>query len=168
MFMEFLCTQSIAQATHASNAKSEHFPDAEIFFGKESSIENIHERLKFFGIALSLIITLNLDCMPTLEARIAYIFSCISSTAQGYIAPKIQAKLYQDWTDVPQDLKSAFSDPNPEFLAQRKLIGLHQANKTFARFYTEFNKYAGRSEFNDKALKCLFDVKLTNRLFLFL
>ena len=33
-------------------------------------------------------------------------------------------------------------------------MGLHQAKRTFAEFYTEFNKYAGCSEFNDKALKC--------------
>ena len=38
--------------------------------------------------------TLNLDRIPTPEARIEYIFSCISDTAQGYIAPKIQAKYH--------------------------------------------------------------------------
>ena len=63
-------------------------------------------------------------------------------------------RLYQDWTDVFQDLKNAFSDPDPEFFAQRKLIGLCQANRTFAEYYTEFSKYAEHSEFNDKALKC--------------
>ena len=40
--------------------------------------------------------TLNLDRMPTPETRIAYTFSRTSKTAQGYIAFKIQAKLYQD------------------------------------------------------------------------
>ena len=40
--------------------------------------------------------TLNLDRMPTPEARIAYTLSRTSSTAQGYIALKIQARLYQD------------------------------------------------------------------------
>ena len=98
--------------------------------------------------------TLNLDCMPTPEACIAYTFSRTSGTAQEYIAPKIQARLYQDWTDVLQDLKNAFSDSDPKFFAQRKLMGLHQANRTFAKFYTEFSKYAGCSKFNDKALKC--------------
>ena len=154
MFMEFLRTHTIAQATHRPHAKSERSLDTEIFSGKGSSIEYIHEHLESFGIALDLKITLNLDRMPTPEARIAYTFSCTSGTAQGYIAPKIQARLYQDWTDLLQDLKNAFSDPNPEFFAQRKLIGLCQANRTFAEFYTEFSKYARRSEFNDKALKC--------------
>ena len=37
---------------------------------------------------------LNLNRMPAPEARIAYTFSRISETAQGYIALKIQAKLY--------------------------------------------------------------------------
>ena len=154
MFMEFLRTQTTVQATHASHAKSERSPDPEIFFGKEFFIEYIHEHLESFGIALDRKMTLNLDRMPMPEARIAYTFSRTSGTAQGYIAPKIQARLYQDWTDVFQDLKNKFSDPDSEFFAQRKLIGTHQANKTFAGFYTEFSKYAGRSEFNDTALKC--------------
>ena len=38
--------------------------------------------------------TLNLDRMPTPEARIAYISSRTSETAQRYIVPKIKAKYY--------------------------------------------------------------------------
>ena len=97
--MEFLRTQTTTQATkasHASHAKSERFPDPEIFFGERSFIEYIHEHLESFGIALNLKMTLNLDHMPTPEASIAYTLSRTSSTAQGYIAPKIQARLYQD------------------------------------------------------------------------
>ena len=96
MFMEFLRTQTTAQATHASHAKSERFSDPEIFSREGSSIEYIHEHLESFGITLDLKMTLNLDCMPMPEARIAYTFSRTPSTAQGYIAPKIQARLYQD------------------------------------------------------------------------
>ena len=81
MFMEFLCTQTTAQATRASHAKYECSPDPEIFSGEGSSIEYIDERLEFFGIALDLKMTLNLDRMPAPEARIAYIFSCTSGTA---------------------------------------------------------------------------------------
>ena len=44
--------------------------------------------------------TLNLDRMPTPEARIVYTFSRTSGTVQDYIAPKIQARFYLDWTDV--------------------------------------------------------------------
>ena len=40
--------------------------------------------------------TLNLDRIPTPEAQIAYTFSHTSKTAQSYIAPKIQAKYYQN------------------------------------------------------------------------
>ena len=84
------------------------------FLEEGPSTEVIHERLEFFGIALDLKMTLNLD---RTKARIVYTFSRTSGTTQGYIAPKIQAKLYQDWTDVFQDLKNAFSDPDPEFHA---------------------------------------------------
>ena len=124
MFIEFLRTQSIALATHVSDAKSEHSPDPEVFLGEESSTEYIHERLECFETALGLKMTLNFNHMPTPEARIAYTFSQISGPAHRYIATKIKARLYQDWTDVLQDLKNAFSDPDPEFFAQRKLIRL--------------------------------------------
>ena len=100
MFMKFLCTQTTAQATHASHTKFERSLNPEIFSEEGSSIEYIYKRLETFGIALNLKMTLNLDRMPTPEARIAYTFSRTSGTAQGYIAPKILARLYQDWTNV--------------------------------------------------------------------
>ena len=152
--MQFLQTQASAQATRPSITKSKRTPDPEVFSGEGPSTEVIHERLESFGIALDLKMTLNLDHMPTPEARIAYTFSRTSKTAQGYITPKIQAKLYQDWTDVLQDFKNVFSDPDLEFHAQCKFIRLCQANKTFVEFIKEFNKYAGCLNFNDKALKC--------------
>ena len=98
--MQFLQTQASAQATRPSITKSERIPDPEDFSREGPSIEVIHERLESFGIALDLNMTLNLDRMTTPEARITYTFSRTSGTAQGYIAPKIKAKLYQDWTDV--------------------------------------------------------------------
>ena len=64
MFMEFLHTQTTAQATHTSHAKFECSSDPEIFSGEESSIEYINEHLEFFGIALDLKMTLNLNRMP--------------------------------------------------------------------------------------------------------
>ena len=87
--MQFLQTQASAQATRPSITKSECTPDSEVFSGEGPSTEVIHEHLKSFGIALDLKMTLNLDCMPTPEGRIAYTFSRTSETAQGYIAPKI-------------------------------------------------------------------------------
>ena len=94
--MDFLRTQTTAQATHASHAKCERSPDTEIYSSQGSSIEYMHEVLESFGIALDLKMRLNLDCMPTPETHVAYTFSHTSGTAQGYIAPKIQARLYQD------------------------------------------------------------------------
>ena len=93
MFMEFLRTQTTAQAPHI---KSKCTPDPEVYPEERSSTEQVHECLESFGIALDLKMTLNLDCMPTSEARIAYTFSRTSGTAQEYIALKIQARLYQD------------------------------------------------------------------------
>ena len=164
MFMQFFQTQASAQATRPSITKSKRTPDPEVFSGEGPSTEIIHEHLEFFGIARDLKMTLNLERMPTPEPRMAYIFSRTSGTAQGYIALKIQAKLYQDWTDVLQDLKNAFLDPDPEFHAQCKLIRLRQANRTFAEIFTEFSKYAGCSNFNDKALKYYLHCTLSKEL----
>ena len=94
MFMQFLQTQASAQALRPSITKSECTPDPEVFSGKGLFTGIIYEHLESFGIALNLKMTLNLDRMPTSEACIAYTFSRTSGTAQGYIAPKIQAKLY--------------------------------------------------------------------------
>ena len=94
--MQFLQTQASAQAIRPSITKSERTPDPKVFSEERPSTEVIHECLEFFGIALDLKMTLNLDHMPTPEAHIAYTFSRTPGTAQGYIAPKIQAKLYQD------------------------------------------------------------------------
>ena len=96
MFIQFLQTQASIQDFQAPNIKSKHILDLEVFTGDESSIEQIHECLKIFGISLNLKMTLNLDCMPTPEACTAYTFSRTSGTVQGYIAPKIQAKYYQN------------------------------------------------------------------------
>ena len=61
---------------------------------------------------------------------------------------------YIDWHNIIQDLWNTFSDPDPEFLAQRKLITLRQANCSFAKFFTELNQYALHTDFNNKTLKC--------------
>ena len=96
MFMLFLKTQATILASQTPSIKSECTPDPEVFTGEESSIEQIHERLKTFRISFNLKMTLNLNCMPTPEACIAYTFLCTFRTAQGYIALKTQAKYYQD------------------------------------------------------------------------
>ena len=60
---------------------------------------------------------LNLDWMLMPDTRIAYILSLTSNIAQKYIVPKIQARFYQNWTKVFQDLKTAFSNLDTEFFA---------------------------------------------------
>ena len=105
-------------------------------------------------MSLSLKITLNTDQYTTETSQIAYVFSRMTGTAQSYISAKITTGQYIDWHNIVQDLRNTFSDPDPEFLAQRKLITLRQANCSFAKFFTEFNQYAPRTGFNNKTLKC--------------
>ena len=117
-------------------------------------MEIMHEKLESFITSLSLKMTLNTDQYPTEISWITYVFSCTTGTAQSYISAKITAGQYIDWHNIVQDLQNAFSNPDPEFLAQRKLITLRQANYSFAKFFTEFNQYTPRTGFNNKALKC--------------
>ena len=117
-------------------------------------MEITYEKLESFIMSLSLKMMLNTDWYPTETSQIAYIFSRTTGTAQSYISAKIMAGQYIDWHNIVQDLQNAFSDPDPEFLAQRKLITLCQANCSFAEFFTEFNRYTPHTDFNNKALKC--------------
>ena len=150
MFAEFMQIQ----ATNTTpKSKSEHTADPEIFSGNGGNTEITHEKLESFITSLSLKMTLNTDWYPTETSWIAYIFSHTTGTAQSYILAKIMAGQYIDWHDIVQDLRNTFSDPDPEFLAQRKLITLRQANCSFAKFFIEFNQYAPRTGFNNKALK---------------
>ena len=151
MFAEFMRIQ----ATNTTpKSKSERTADLEIFSGDGGNTEITHEKLESFITSLSLKITLNTDWYPTETSWIAYIFSHTTGTAQSYISAKIMAGQYIDWHNIIQDLQNTFSDPDPEFLAQRKLITLHQANYSFAEFFTEFNQYTPCTGFNNKALKC--------------
>ena len=105
-------------------------------------------------MSLSLKMTLNTDWYPTETLWIVYVFSHTTGTVQSYISAKITAGQYIDWHNIVQDLRNTFSDPDPEFLAQRKLITFCQANCSFAKFFTEFNQYTPHTDFNNKALKC--------------
>ena len=164
MFMQFLQTQASVPAPQAPSIESECTLDPEVFTGENFSIKQIYKYFKIFGISFNPRITLNQDCMPTPEARSTYIFTRTFGTAQGYIASKIQAKYYQDQTDVLQDLKNAFSDLNPEFYVNCKLIKLNRANRFFVEFYTKFSKYVACSDFNDKALKYHLKYALSEKL----
>ena len=151
MFAEFIQIQAI---NTTPKSKSEHTADPEIFSGDGGNTEIMYEKLESFITSLSLKMTLNADWYPTETSQIAYVFSRTTGTTQSYISAKITAGQYIDWHNIVQDLQNTFSDPDPEFLAQRKLITLRQANCSFAEFFTEFNQYAPRTGFNNKALKC--------------
>ena len=124
------------QATNTTlKSKSERTANLEIFSGNGGNTEIMYEKLESFITSLSLKMTLNADWYPTEMSRIAYIFSRTTGTAQSYISAKITAGQYVDWHNIVQDLRNAFSNPDPEFLAQRKLIALRQANHSFAKFF---------------------------------
>ena len=81
MFMQFLQTQASVPAPQALSIKSECTPDSKAFTRKGFFIEQIHEHFEIFRISFNFKMTLNLDCMPTSEVRIAYTFSRTSGTA---------------------------------------------------------------------------------------
>ena len=128
----------------------------------------MYEKLKSFIMSLSLKMTFNTDWYPTETSQIAYIFSRTTGTVQSYISAKITAGQYIDWHNIIQDLQNTFSNPDPEFLAQRQLITLRQANYSFAKFFTEFNQYTPCTGFKNKVLKyylqCAVSEKLAKQL----
>ena len=63
-----------------------------------------------------------------------------------------------------QDLCNTFADPDPEFHAQEKLLNICQTNWPFAAFFTNFNWYAPHSGLNDKGLKLLLHVAISEEL----
>ena len=151
MFAEFMQIQ----ATNTTpKSKSEHTADSEIFSSDGRNTEIMYEKLESFITSLSLKMMLNTDWYPTETSWIVYVFSRTTGTAQSYISAKITAGQYIDWYNIVQDLQNTFSDPDPEFLAQRKLITMCQTKCSFAKFFTEFNQYAPHTDFNNKTLKC--------------
>ena len=161
MFEQFLSHQA---ANTTSKAKSKHTANPEIFSGNGRNIELTHEKLEGFITALNFKMALNADCYPTEVSQIAYVFSHISDTAQAYISAKISADQYSNWNQVVQDLRNTFADPDPEFHTQKKLLNIRQINWLFAAFFTNFNQYAPRSDLNDKGLKLLLHITISEEL----
>ena len=161
MFEQFLLYQA---ANTTSKAKSKHTANPEIFSGDGRNTELMHEKLEGFITALNLKMALNADCYPTEVSQIAYVFSHTSGTTQTYISAKISADQYSNWNQVVQDLRNTFADPDPEFHAQKKLLNIHQMNWPFAAFFTNFNWYTPHSGLNDKGLKLLLCVAISEEL----
>ena len=158
MFEQFLSYQA---ANTTSKAKSEYTADSEIFSNNSRNTELMHEKLEGFITALNLKMALNTDCYLTEVSQIAYVFSHISGITQAYISAKISADQYSNWNQVVQDLCNIFADPDLEFHTQKKLLNICQMNWPFAAFFTDFNWYAPHSDLNDKGLKLLLYVAIS-------
>ena len=161
MFEQFLSYQA---ANTTSKAKSEHTANPEIFSGNGGNTELTHEKLEGFITALNLKMALNTDHYPTEVSQIAYVFSHTSGITQAYVSAKISADQYSNWNQVVQDLCNTFADPDPEFHAQKKLLNICQTNWPFAAFFTNFNWYTPCSGLNDKGLKLLLCVAISEEL----
>ena len=158
MFEQFLSYQA---ANTISKAKSEHTANLEIFSGNGRNTKLTHEKLEGFITTLNFKIALNVNCYPTEVSKIAYVFSHISGITQAYISAKISANQYSNWNQVVQDLCNTFADPDLEFHAQKKLLNICQTNQLFAAFFTNFNWYTPCSGLNDKSLKFLLYVTIS-------
>ena len=58
---------------------------------------------------------------------------------------------------VVQDLRNAFSNPDPAFHVQRKLINLCQTNRSFAAFFTDFTDTRHRLDSMTRPSNASFD-----------
>ena len=161
MFEQFLSHQA---ANTTSKAKSEYTANPEIFSGNGRNTQLTHEKLEGFITALNLKMVLNADHYPTEVSWIAYVFSHTSRITQAYVSAKISADQYSNWNQVVQDLCNTFADPHLKFHAQKKLLNICQTNQPFGAFFTNFNWYAPHSGLNDKGLKLLLCVTISEEL----
>ena len=121
--------------------------------------DGARSQLRAFKAAVENKITGNSPSSPTVGTELAYIFGLL----KGRVQDQIEAQRLPNGSlpfasrqDMIRVLDQAFGDPDEEGTAQRRLMEVRQANRTFADYFAEFQRYAPLSGFNPKALKsCL-------------
>jgi hypothetical protein len=135
-----------AAANTPGGTPSVTIPDPERFDGSRDKLRTFkaHLRLKLRGDA---------PRYPSPAHEINYTFGLLTGPAftqvMSYIKPdRIDFATVDDLLNV---LDIAFGDPDQTATAERKLETLKQANKEFAVYYAEFQRYAADVDWNEAA-----------------
>ena len=143
--------------------RTEKTPDILPFSGLGSA-DQIYEALEAFESALTLKFRINADRFPSADSRVFYTYARTTDLAHTQLTARVTQNEFADYTDLLDFLRSVFADPDPTFLAFRKLHALRQANKPFTEFFADFSRYAARSSLPDSALKSFLRMAICDEL----
>jgi len=121
--------------------RSEKLPDPPVFTGKRRELRSFLSRLKNK-------LTGNADRYPTEANRLYYALSRLGGDAADLVEP-LQPNSVQSLVVL---LEATYGDPNRQATAQRKINHMTQEKKSFPVYFSEFNRYARETGWNDSAL----------------
>ena len=121
--------------------RSERLPDPPIFTGKRRELRSFLSQLKNK-------LTGNADRYPTQANRLCYALSRLGGDAADLVEP-LQPNSVQSLVVL---LEATYGDPNRQATAQRKINHMTQGTKSFPVYFSEFNRYAKETGWNDSAL----------------
>lgn len=121
--------------------RSEKLPDPPVFTGKRRELRSFLSRLRNK-------LTGNADRYPTEANRLYYALSRLGGDAADLVEP-LQPNSVQSLVVL---LEATYGDPNRQATAQRKINHMTQEKKSFPVYFSEFNRYAKETGWNDSAL----------------
>ena len=121
--------------------RSERLPDPPIFTGKRRELRSFLSQLKNK-------LTGNADRYPTEANRLCYALSRLGGEAADLVEP-LQPNSVRSLVVL---LEATYGDPNRQATAQRKINHMAQGTKSFPVYFSEFNRYARETGWNDSAL----------------
>jgi hypothetical protein len=124
-----------------ASQRSERLPDPPIFTGKRRELRSFLSQLKNK-------LTGNADRYPTEANRLCYALSRLGGDAADLVEP-LQPNSVRSLVVL---LEATYGDPNRQATAQRKINHMTQGTKSFPVYFSEFNRYAKETGWNDSAL----------------
>jgi hypothetical protein len=121
--------------------RSEKLPDPPVFTGKRRELRSFLSRLRNK-------LTGNADRYPTEANRLYYALSRLGGDAADLVEP-LHPNSVQSLVTL---LEATYGDPNRQATAQRKINHMTQGTKSFPVYFSEFNRYAKETGWNDSAL----------------
>jgi hypothetical protein len=121
--------------------RSERLPDPPIFTGKRRELRSFLSQLRNK-------LTGNADRYPTEANRLCYALSRLGGEVADLVEP-LQPNSVQSLVRL---LEATYGDPNRQATAQRKINHMAQEKKSFPVYFSEFNRYARETGWNDSAL----------------
>ncbi len=151
---------SLGQSSHTPARSAEH-PGPQPFSGTNPA------ELPNFLSGLALKLRTNSDWYPTLQTRMAYVYSCLEGLAAGQLTHGIKADGTITFTSVEemlQILRQAYGDIDPVYTAQQRVITIRQNFRQTDLFLAEWQEAALASGLSDNTLIALLHASLHTKI----